>query len=154
MLKTNLIKVLIWLLLLGCVSFGVSSTPLENKSRERLKQRLEDFLIHHQRKEYEQLYGLLAKEQREGYGSVEKFIEFKKSADKTGELLLAFSAKSFSVSSAGNEALIIGCGKYQTDHKKHWLQSQVEAVYENGDWYFRSLIGTSAGFGTSPKKCR
>lgn len=49
--------------------------------------------------------------------------------------------------------MIKGCGEYIEKGKKKCLESQIEAVYENNDWYFSSLIGASVGFGTKPTKC-
>jgi hypothetical protein len=49
--------------------------------------------------------------------------------------------------------MVKGCAEYTDSKKKKHLESQVEAVYENNDWYFSSIITASVGFGTKAKKC-
>ncbi|MEZ5429250.1 MAG: hypothetical protein R2747_23585, partial [Pyrinomonadaceae bacterium] len=87
-------------------------------------------------------------------GSKESFVKFKTTADSISEQRLTkFIAKEFNLTPLDNEAIIIGCGQYVRKEKKRMLESQVEAVFENNDWYFRSLVGVSIGFGTKAKKC-
>lgn len=129
------------------------NSPVPN-NRERLKERLQILLKSDEQKDYEKLYELLAEEQRNSYGSKGSFIKFKTTADSIAkQRLTKFIAREFSLTPLGNEAIIIGCGEYVRKGKKKLLESQVEAVYENNDWYFRSLIGVSDGFGTKAKKC-
>jgi hypothetical protein len=155
MIENKAIKGTVCLLIWSSLCFGTpSAASSRDQQRERLRYRLRIFSLYDQQKQYQKLYTLLAKEQREGYGSWEKFAEFKKHANQSGELLVSFSARSFLLASSRDYALIVGCGKYQRDNKTEYIESQVEAVYESGDWYFRSLVGVSAAFGTEPKKCR
>jgi hypothetical protein len=155
MISNRAIKGTVCLLIWSSLCFGTPwAVVSRDQQRQRLKYRLRIFSIYDHQKQYQKLYALLAKEERKGYGSWEKFAEFKKHANQSGELLVSFSAKSFLLTSSRNYALIVGCGKYQSDNKTEYIDSQVEAVYESGDWYFRSLIGVSAAFGTEPKKCR
>lgn len=156
-------KLIIELLLLLCF-FGIAnfvegqSTPKisESKTREKLNKRISMLISFQKEKNYGGLYEMLANEQRKGSGSKESFIKTYKTFDKKGsENLTNFSIKELGLFEPTNDfALVLGCGEYTKNKKKKYYESQVEAVYENNDWYFRSLIGASVGFGTEIKKCK
>jgi hypothetical protein len=139
-------------------SLVAQNTPKINevKARERLQFRLSMFIEYQTMRDYENLYELLEKEHKDAV-SKQAFVDsYKNNDDEVLSLLLIkFVSEELGLLQPSNDfALIFGCGEYKKNKKKKYYESQVEAVYENDDWYFRSLIGASVGFGTPLKKCK
>ena len=127
-----------------------SSVPA--RTRERLKERLQVLIELQKAKNYEKLYSLLT---TNGTDSKESFIKSNETLDALGraELLIFIPKETYLLEPGNDWGFIKGCGEYVEKGKKKYFESQVESAYENGDWYFRSLIGVSGGNGTKVKKC-
>lgn len=144
---------------MGVVYFvhGQNNIPkvTESQVREKLKERLRIFLDFQKERNYQELYEMLAKEQKNGSGTKESFVKIYQTSEKIDERLTNFIAKDLGLFQPSNDfAVIFGCGEYTKNKRRKYYESQVEAVYENDDWYFRSLIGASVGLGTPLKKCK
>lgn len=158
---------ILWALLCFIFSTGYSQqvsskdifADVPEKNRERLKERLQTLISFQQMSNYEKIYELMSEDVKKT-GSKESFVKTHKEYDETFErdglriLLLKFSPKDVYSLYQDYYWMINGCGEYLDSKKKKYYESQVEAVYEDGDWYFRSLIGVSVGFGTPLKKCK
>nr|HQU82897.1 hypothetical protein [Pyrinomonadaceae bacterium] len=125
----------------------------EQKDYGKLRERFNIFLDFQKQKNYEQLYEMLAQEQRKA-STKENFIEIYQNSDKTNDdQLNAFIIKKIGVLGLSNFGIVEGCGQYIENKKKKSYDSKVEVVFENGDWYFRSLIGVNTSFNSKAKKC-
>ena len=91
MMKRSIAFILIFVILFGiaCVQVCPQDNGEKNflmieaspKMKKRLKARVEMLVNFDKKKEYQKLYKLLAKEQRDGYGSEEVFFKFRKKVD-------------------------------------------------------------------------
>jgi hypothetical protein len=137
-----------------CVNAQENSQAKELQLYENLKERFNIFLAFQKEKNYAKLYDMLAQEQRKAI-TKEFFVETYQNLEKNDDdRLTNFGIKRVGLLQQSDFGIVEGCGEYTKNKKKKYYESQVEAVYENDDWYFRSLIGASVGFGTPLKKCK
>lgn len=134
------------------VNKKANALSLEKNARERLEKRLQLLVTFQKSREYDKLFELLTKNEKE---TKDSFIKLEKSFDQAGRAeLIEFSLENiFLLEPDNNWAIIKGCGQYKNKHKNKSYESNVEAVYENNDWYFSSLIVANVGFGRKAKKC-
>jgi len=136
-----------------CLTFSSFAFAQNSKNtRERLNERLQVLIELQKSKDYERLYDLLTKKETD---SKESFVKSSKTFDSLGraELLKFVPKEVYLIEPSNDWGLIKGCGEFVEKGKKKLLESQVEVVYENDDWYFSSLITISSAFGIKPKKC-
>lgn len=125
-----------------------------DKTEQKLRIRVQEFLSLMVTDNDIKLYDFLDRDARKGYGEVGQFIEFRNSCRELGgSTLRAFAITEVGFLTGGLFSIVRGCGDYFDGVEHKYLASNVEAVYEDGEWYFRSLIGADYVFGVPPKRC-
>jgi hypothetical protein len=158
-MSKKLLRIIVTLFLCsGCFSFGQTKNQLDvfsdvpMETREKLKERLQTLSNFQKDKDYENLYPLLEENKND---SKDFFIERQQSVDKIGgSRLIKFIPQDVYLLSPSDLWMIRGCGEYVKNGKKSYLESVVEAIYENDNWFFSSLIRENTAFGLKTRKCK
>lgn len=142
-----LFSILIIILLISNSNFILAQNTKgkESEREEKLKKRLETFLSFQTKRKNAKVYEMLEKKAREYYKNKDNYIKSRAYLDETPGLKFTdFQAPEFNILEKFYDyALIFGCGEFTENNIKTYYKSYVEAVYENDNWYFRSLIGGS-----------
>src|SRR5690606_10796551 len=131
---------------------GAASSQTSNNTRERLNERLTVLIERQVSKDYENIYGdLLSRSET----TKETFVQSNRKADVVGRRTLSkFVPQHIFLREPENLwGFITGCGEFKEKGRTRYFEAQVEAAYENGDWYFAALIYIDAAFGRKPKGC-
>lgn len=142
--------ILSWAVCLLITNQIVAQNP--NGNRARLDDRLRKLVELQRTHDYENLFVLMSSRSAD---SKDTFVKINQSLDalERPELLRFLPRQVYLVEPGNDWGIIVGCGEYVERGRKRRLESQVEAIYENDEWYFSSLITISSSFGQKPQKC-
>lgn len=129
-----------------------NSSCCNRKGRRRLNQRLKLLVAFQVAQDYDGIYSLLTKNKNDP--PISSMLEMERSSDKAGRAkLTAFMVERINVLRDFSWSYIDGCGKYQSERTQKFLESQVEAYWVNGDWFFAYSISPSNGVDSAAQKC-
>lgn len=135
--------------------FASSISAQKDERHERLKMRVEQFFARQKEGDYESIFTMLAEERRKTT-SKKAFVELYKKADSRSdaERLTVFAVTGVGIFEESSFGIVEGCGGYTRENKTEYYDSVVEAIFESGDWYFRSLIGGQVTLDRGARECR
>jgi hypothetical protein len=123
--------------------------------RQRLDDRLQEFVSHHRKKEWSDVYAMFSQRYMRTVDSgmsPDRFVE-----ERRFSRILRFTPVESLALVDDKEApfvIILGCGEYERTGLNSNVETNVEATWENGDWYFSELRHRAPCLDCEARRCK